>query len=1351
MDKQLFVTTIPNFSETNLNSFCWFLEYGLSEELRNFASAINSNTNLNIRIYSEEFVFKKPRYSALQCKKYDLSYAVRIYVPIELIQEGKVIESLAFFGEIPLMTEEGTFIINGCERVIINQIIRSAGIYYRREIQEKSISYSGTLISDRGSWLKFEFLNGTVQIRFNKVTVVDFYQLIEACGLSEVDTNLGYSLRPPQRVCYEHFIAKDSDLLNQNLSNKLELSRVSEVFNNPVVFESNILQIFDEKFDNLGRIGREKLNAKLGLNIPSHVTRVTIEDITAISDYLLKLHINIGELDDIDNLRNRRVRSVGELLQIQFGIGLNRLERSIRERLIISNSLISNAASLINPKPIIASIKEFFGSSQLSQFMDQTNPIASLTHKRRISSLGPGGLNRDRLSLAMRDIHPSHYGRICPIETPEGQNAGLIASLASYARINESGFLETPFFKIIDGHVLDQSLPIYLTTEEEELLPTAPADFVMTKSNAKIESLILNETISIEFDNKVVRLVKLFLDEKIYKTSDSKCFIRNNDEKAFILRCHEKEDFSKKVKFSFASRTLNHFCLPTAHTVVYSRKNTIGPYQINGMSLAILAPLNNSLDGLHTRVLDLKSNFFRKVIKNADNWLWHGKLVYPGEVICSDIEVTCLSYCTIFDLDSDHLLLNVLPLRQCAFPKPCQFLQTNRTEDWLGKGYEVHSNFLFINNTLVKPGLNLIETTLVLKKELSSQSSLRFLKLIKIQEVNRVALFEATRVIPSQEQLIPIRYNNEFSLVPLNQVKLVSVSPLQNFSIATTLIPFLEHDDANRALMGSNMQRQSIPLLYPHKPIVGTGLEHQVANDSGAVVITKFDGVVKYTSARLISIETSRKEIVTYKLQKFNRSNQDTCINQRPIVWPNEKVYAGQIIADGPGTNGGELALGQNILVAYMPWEGYNYEDAILINERLVQEDLFTSVHIEKFDVEIRQTSFGVEQITRDLPNITDDNVRNLDANGIICKGAFVKSGDILVGKVTPKAETDQLPEGRLLRAIFGERGKNVSDSSIRVSKGNSGRVVNVRVFRRTKGYDFVDGSISLIRIFIAQVRKIQVGDKIAGRHGNKGIISRVLPKQDMPFLPNGQPVDILLNPLGVPSRMNVGQIFECLLGLAGSKLNRRFKVMPFDEMYGIETSRNLVNHYLNEASNKSDEPWLFNSSSPGRVELRDGRTGLAFHNPILIGTTYMLKLIHQVDDKMHARSTGPYSLITQQPLGGKSRLGGQRFGEMEVWALEAFGCAYTLQELLTLKSDDMEGRNEVLNAIVKGLPIPKPGIPESFKVLIRELHALGLDISLYKMNKTRRGHTNEFEVDLLVQSEKNLKRSLPLRRPIKN
>jgi DNA-directed RNA polymerase subunit beta len=997
-------------------------------------------------------------------------------VPIELIEEDSVNECLAFFGEIPLMTEEGTFIINGCERVIINQIIRSPGIYYRREAQEKTLQYSATLISDRGSWLKFEFETGTVQIRLNKTTTVDFYQLLETCGLvGDAYADATFNLSPLNKPIQQKSL--NESRLTQDLSTILNSFAKTEITS-----DSSFLQIFNEKIYSLGKIGRKKLNSKLGLSISDSVTRVTIEDVIAISNYLVNLHGNNGELDDIDNLRNRRVRSIGELLQIQFGIGLSRLERSINERLVIANPQTFKPATIINPKPIIASIKEFFGSSQLSQFMDQTNPIASLTHKRRISSLGPGGLNRDRLSLAVRDIHPSHYGRICPIETPEGQNAGIIASLSCYARINESGFLETPFFKVKNGKVQNDELPTYLTTEEEELILTAPAD----------------------------------------------------------------------------------------------------------------------------RVLNENSTSFK-------------------------------------------------------------------------------------------------------------------------------------------QQLVPVRYKNEFSLVPINQVKLVSVSPLQNFSIATALIPFLEHDDANRALMGSNMQRQSVPLLYPHKPIVGTGLEHQLAADSGAVVISKFAGDVKYVSSRLISIRTNENDVINYKLQKYVRSNQDTCVNQRPIVWPSEKVESGQVIADGPGTNGGELALGQNLLVAYMPWEGYNYEDAILVNERLVQEDLFTSIHIEKFDMEVRQTSFGVEKITRDLPNITDDIISNLDRNGIICKGTFVKSGDILIGKVTPKDETDQLPEGRLLRAIFGEKSKNVSDTSLRVPKGTSGRVINVRVFRRTKGYELADGSISLVRIFIAQIRKIQVGDKIAGRHGNKGIVSRILPQQDMPFLPNGVPVDILLNPLGVPSRMNVGQIFECLLGLAGSKLNRRFKVMPFDEMYGVETSRNLVNRYLNMAAAKSQEPWVFNSYLPGRVALRDGRTGQLFDNPVLVGKTYMLKLIHQVDDKMHARSTGPYSLITQQPLGGKSRHGGQRFGEMEVWALQAFGCAYTLQELLTLKSDDMEGRNEVLNAIVKGLPIPRPGIPESFKVLIRELHSLGLDISLYKMDKASRGQTNETEVDLLRDYEKNLKRSLPL------
>jgi DNA-directed RNA polymerase beta subunit len=792
MDKQLFVTTIPNFSETNLNSFCWFLEYGLSEELRNFASAINSNTNLNIRIYSEEFVLKKPRYSALQCKKYDLSYSVRIYVPIELIEEDKVIESLAFFGEIPLMTEEGTFIINGCERVIINQIIRSAGIYYRREIQEKTISYSGTLISDRGSWLKFEVVNGTVQIRFNKVTVVDFYQLIEACGLSDIDTGLGYNLRPQNKVSYEHLVANSTDLLNQNLTTKLELSTVGEPFTNPMTLESSVLQIFDEKFDNLGQIGREKLNAKLGLTIATNVTRVTIEDIIAISNYLLKLHINVGELDDIDNLRNRRVRSVGELLQIQFGIGLNRLERSIRERLIISNSVIPNAASLINPKPIIAAIKEFFGSSQLSQFMDQTNPIASLTHKRRISSLGPGGLNRDRLSLAMRDIHPSHYGRICPIETPEGQNAGLIASLASYARINESGFLETPFFKMVDGRVMNQSLPIYLTTEEEELLPTAPADFVITKFHDHFVGSMGDQTFSIKFKHRVISLDKLFWGEHVYKTSDLQLFIVSNCCRVFVFNTGIK----KGIVAKFARRFTNQFSLASAHTIAYSSGIGIESQHIAGVGIAILYPLNNRLVAIPNRVLEIKSSIFRKIARSESNCLLDGTLIYPGELICQDIEVNLLSYCSVSELDATYLLLNLVPLKQCIFPKINSLANPVFSPELSGKALQIESKLLYANNTVVETGHSFIETTINLQNGEPEVSDFRLLKLIKMKGFYRLVLLAITRIVGLQEQLIPIRYKNEFNLLPLNQVKLVSVSPLQNFSIATTLIPFLEHDDA---------------------------------------------------------------------------------------------------------------------------------------------------------------------------------------------------------------------------------------------------------------------------------------------------------------------------------------------------------------------------------------------------------------------------------------------------------------------------------------------------------------------------------------------------------------------------
>ena len=1079
MNKKLFVTTIPNFSETGINSFCWFLESGLSQELRKYASLLDliNNSSRKIRAYSDEFVLRRPKCSPVECKRYDLTYSIKIYVPIELITDNLVREALVLWAEVPLMTNGGTFVINGCERVIINQIIRNPGVYYKRQKNIKKLEYSAILISKRGSWIKFEYDVKTkdVFIRLNKLNIIKVSDLLKLCNIKYTSAEAQFILKqisdPVKNYIDDYTENLESFKFNFLSPNKQNPSNdITDISGN--IF----LRIFNSKFYDLGKTGRKKLNDKFCLSVPEHVSDITIDDIIAITNYLIKLHSGLGNIDDIDDLKNRRIRSVGELLQLQVNVGLARLRRSISEKLTDSEFPAGEISPFLNSKPLIATINEFFGSSQLSQFMDQTNPIASLTHKRRITSLGPGGLNRERLSLAVRDIHPSYYGRICPIDTPEGQNVGLLMSLASYTRVNELGSLETPFFKVSKGEILDTEVPIYLTAEEEEKIPTTLADSIINS-------------------NKII----------------------------------------------------------------------------------------------------------------------------------------------------------------------------------------------------------------------------------------------------SDEFAIPIRHQNEFNMASSNHVDLISVSPIQSISLATSLIPFLEHNDANRALMGSNMQRQAEPLLYPSKPIVGTGLEHQIATDSGSVLVSKFGGVVKYVSSQLIAIETLENEIVIYKLQKFVRSNQETCINQRPIVWPNEHVSSGQIIADGPATSGGELALGQNLLVAYMPWEGYNYEDAILINERLIEEDLFTSIHIEKFDLEVNVTDFGAERVTRDVPYVKGEYLTDLDSHGIIYKGTFVTSGDILVGKSTPMSETGHLPEGLLLKAIFGEKHRNVYDSSLRVPKGSLGRVIKISMLRNPKNYLLEDGGLCLVRIFIANRRKIKVGDKIAGRHGNKGIISRILPKQDMPFLPNGISVDILLNPLGVPSRMNVGQIFECLLGLAGSKLKKRFKVRPFDEMYGIEASRNLVNWYLSKAANELNEPWLFNNSSPGRVTLRDGRTGLLFDNPVLIGQAYMLKLIHQIDDKMHARSTGPYALISQQPLGGKSRLGGQRFGEMEVWALQAFGCAYTLRELLTTKSDDIDGRNKILRTIISGEDIAKPDIPEAFKALMSELHSLGLDISLYKLRKEVPEYSSEAEIDLVYEYEKKL------------
>ena len=948
---------------------------------------------------------------------------------------------------------------------------------YHKKYTEKEL-YTATLIPEYGSWIRFNFQKNTklnaynyplknqeeeLIIQLDKITQKPILLLLKEMGLTDLEIY--------QNLYASDFFYFNKPLLINSTYFKQPLSR----FDSNIGYLKNISefsQIFDPNYYNLGKVGRLKINNRLNLKISNHLQAITYEDIFAIIDKLISLTTSKTISDDIDHLKNKRVRSIGELLQNLFRIGFQRLVRKLRNQ---TNTVESNY--LLNFSVINATIREFFGSSQLSQYLDQTNPLSSLTHRRRISSLGPGGLNRDHISFSVRDIHPSHYGRICPIETPEGQNVGLIASLTTCARVNRLGFLETPFWRVINGKVLKTGNPIYLTADVEDLYKIAPADIATNKKN--------------------------------------------------------------------------------------------------------------------------------------------------------------------------YLIRNI----------------------------------------------------------------------------------------------ISVRYKQDFINVTPSEVDFISISTVQVVSIAASLIPFFEHDDANRALMGSNMQRQSVPLIFPQKPIVGTGLENQIAIDSGMTLNAHTSGVVNSVTANKIIIKTNENKKTIYKLQKYLRSNQQTCINQRPIVWKGEKIKSGQILSDGPAITSSELSLGQNTLVAYMPWQGYNFEDAILISERLIYDDVFTSIHIERYKIEIDPDTELSEQTMKMIPNLPLSEVKHLNENGIVRVGAFVKPGDILVGKVISTDTYEQLPESKLLRAIFGEKSKGVKDNSYRMPDGESGRVIETVTFNRQTKLTYKSEKIY---VFIAQIRKIQVGDKIAGRHGNKGIISRILARQDMPFLPDGTPIDIILNPLGVPSRMNVGQLYECLLGLAGDQLNCRFKILPFDEMYGLEISRILINKKLRHASIKKNKSWLFNPYSPGKMVLMDGRTGQEFENPITVGNAYMLKLIHLVDDKMHSRATGPYSLITQQPLRGKAQHGGQRFGEMEVWALEGFGAAFTLKEILTIKSDDMQGRNETLNAIIKGQKIPKFGIPESFKVLLQELRSIGLDMSTYKIKEFSSSKKYEIEVNLVEKYNALSKTFLP-------
>ena len=1168
------ILAMPHLIDIQRKSYEWFVQKGLMEILHDISPIKDFAGNLELSF--ESFELGTPKYSVEECKERDESYSAPMNVKARLIfkdkEKGEIKESSVFMGDFPLMTDTGTFVINGAERVIVSQLVRSPGVYYSVTMDPSGKKiYGTTVIPNRGAWIEYETdINDIISARVDRTRKVPATVLLRALGLSSNDEILAcFGNHPALLATLEKDTTTNRDEAMLELYKKL---RPGE----PVILENAVQLIentfFDSKRYDLANVGRYKLNKKLGwrnrlsgtvlaeaiadeetgeiilpagtkmtdenldkiaesgiynerglraVKIQNHeeemllmfttgidekMHTVTNEDVFASFNYLLNLMDGHGTGDDIDHLGNRRVRCVGELLQNQFRIGLSRMERVVKERMTIQDNEVITPQALINIRPVVAAIKEFFGSSQLSQFMDQNNPLAELTHKRRLSALGPGGLSRERAGYEVRDVHNSHYGRMCPIETPEGPNIGLIGSLSTYAVINEYGFMETPY-RVVD------------------------------KGNKRVT------------------------EEIRYMTAD------------------EEDKY-------------------------------------------IVAQANEPLD---------------------DDGYFLGERV------------------------------------------------TARAKD------------------------------------------------------------------------------DVLSITP-DKVDLMDVSPKQVVSIATALIPFLENDDANRALMGANMQRQAVPLLCTQAPIIGTGMEYKVAADSGVCVLAKRAGEVIRVVGNEIRVRAENGEVDVYPLLKFKRSNQGTCVNQRPIVFKGDKVTEKQILADGPATDHGELALGHNVIVAYMPWEGYNYEDAVLLNEDLVKADIFTSIHIEEYDCDARDTKLGKEEITREIPNVSDEALKDLDERGIIRIGAEVRPGDILVGKVTPKGETELTAEERLLRAIFGEKAREVRDSSLRVPHGEAGKIVSVKVFSRENGDDLPPGVNEQVRVHIAQKRKISEGDKMAGRHGNKGVVSRIMAREDMPFLPTGEPVHIVLNPLGVPSRMNIGQVLENHLGWAAralgmeidttnlaAKLNAvektgaaegtpEFEAAFKEELANSETAKKLE-HYgydyekygmpetveIDKFGGKSvkavqisvpvfdgaheqdiaDALELAGIDKTAKTTLYDGRTGEPFDNPVTVGLTYYLKLHHLVDDKIHARSTGPYSLVTQQPLGGKAQFGGQRFGEMEVWALEAYGAAYTLQEILTVKSDDVVGRVKTYEAIVKGENVPDPGIPESFKVLVKELQSIGLDIKV--------------------------------------
>jgi len=1036
------VLPVPDLIGIQKKSFEWFTGDGLAEIFRDI-SPIEDFTGTMAVEFGQHF-FGDPKFNVDECKEKDMNFAAPLFVDVRLINKetGEIKEQSVFMGDFPLMTDKATFIFNGTERVVVSQLVRSPGVYFDREIDKDTdkVLYSGKIIPSRGAWLELEIdKKDTLGVRIDRKRRQPVSVLLKALGY-EPDALVelfdgAESIRAT--VDKDHTGSKEEALID--IYRKLRPGEPPTVESARGLLDN---LFFNERRYDLARVGRYKLNKKLQLKVPQSTTVLTREDILESVRYIVNLHAGKPgyDVDDIDHFGNRRVRTVGELIQNQIRIGLSRMERVVRERMTTQDVDSITPQTLINIRPVVAAIKEFFGSSQLSQFMDQTNPLAGLTHKRRLSALGPGGLSRERAGFEVRDVHPSHYGRMCPIETPEGPNIGLIGNLSTYAQINEFGFLMSPYRKANKGIVSDEI--VYLTADEEDVYIIAQANAALTKSGR-------------------------FKDDRIL----------------------------------------------------------------------------------------------------------------------------------------------------CRAPK-------------LGE---------------------------------------------------------------------------EVSMVGAKDVDFMDVSPRQTVSVATALIPFLEHDDANRALMGSNMQRQAVPLVRPEAPLVATGMEFRAAKDTGDVVSSKTAGTVSYVDAQQIEVKDSKGKKELYKLEKFGRSNQGTCINQRPLVTEGEHVNRNQVIGDGPCTDEGELSLGRNLLVAFMPWEGYNFEDAIVVSERLVSDDLLTSIHIEEHEVEARSTKLGDEEITADIPNVQEEVLKDLDEDGVIRIGAKVKAGDVLVGKVTPKGETELTAAEKLLRAIFGEKAREVRDTSLKVPHGESGKVIGVKVFSRENGDELSPGVNELVRVNVAERRKIREGDKLAGRHGNKGVISKVLPIEDMPFMEDGTPVDMVLNPLGVPSRMNIGQVLETHLGWAA------YEGIDSDETTYVATP------VFDGATEKEIVQSLKKAGLPetGKAKLYDGRSGEPFENEVTVGQIYIMKLIHLVDDKIHARSTGPYSLVTQQPLGGKAQFGGQRFGEMEVWALEAYGAAYALQELLTVKSDDVVGRVKVYEAIVKGENIPEPGIPESFKVLVQEMRSLGLDVKV--------------------------------------